>query len=1013
MRFALFLTLSLFLLDANLNFVAGQQAQTYESTLKSANEKLEAKDYISAKTYFEMALRIKPGDAVATKKLAETTALMKKQLEQQENFYAFLDQGDQLMKQGKADEALFSYQKALQIFPDDKYVGKQVLLIMDAKKAEQEKKQQFDQYRQLGEKLISEKKYDEALVQFNLALDLMPDHKETALRIAETRKTIEERNATEQTCIKLMNEANEYRKRKQYALAIEKIKEVQKLIPGWDDADRKIAGLLALERQQYDFEQVILKADQAYEQNNLTDARLFYENALQIISGEAYATGMINRIDTALGNEKIQRQKALDEALMTANQLFENGQYSESIPSYDKVLKLDPTNLTAQHRRAEAGQLLEAETAKRKALEQFEQLMADGDKAFRENNPEAALTQYQNALKVLPDNESAHLKIADCQRLIQENIDADTKMAQYQQLITQADALFAAGSFAQARQAYEKAQPLNPSSSHPTEQLQKLVKAIDNQAMIEKIQKQYLDLITTADLLFNEKKFDVAAQNYTEARKLKPDENYPPQQIQKIEEILSAQKESQLAENKFNELINHAIDAENKQQLETALELYVQAAAIKPNEILPNEKIGRLRSRIVEQQAVAEKEKAYNELLAEADRLFGKDDFQQAIENYRKSLTLNSTAEYPQKQIKAAEKALNEQKALAERDEAYQQAVAHADQLFDRGEFPAAIEKYSQALKLKPGSQYPTEQMAQAAKQLETKEAARQKELTISNLLNEAEQMLSSKNYSGALGKYSEVLRLDPNHVQANEKLSEVNRTLEALAREREEGYQAAMDEAEQNISIKEYKKALSSLNAALGFKPNDEAAQKRIKQVDAIIEERLMALRSEYNKAVAEADRFYNSRSYDQAIEKYLFAEGVKPDETYPREMIKKIATLIEENKIRELNTAAVLIPANTTKRFNFDPVDVTERRSNYILVKVRNTGNGDFPLLVNFGSKSGRNGGFVLPIPNNGELNDYIIKIGQQYKWFSEDNTWIEFLPENGTVEISILQISKGDSH
>ncbi|GAB1417428.1 hypothetical protein MASR2M12_01930 [Bacteroidales bacterium] len=1013
MRFALFLTLSLFLLDANLNFVAGQQAQTYESTLKSANEKLEAKDYISAKTYFEMALRIKPGDAVATKKLAETTALMKKQLEQQENFYAFLDQGDQLMKQGKADEALFSYQKALQIFPDDKYVGKQVLLIMDAKKAEQEKKQQFDQYRQLGEKLISEKKYDEALVQFNLALDLMPDHKETALRIAETRKTIEERNATEQTCIKLMNEADEYRKRKQYALAIEKIKEVQKLIPGWDDADRKIAGLLALERQQYDFEQVILKADQAYEQNNLTDARLFYENALQIISGEAYATGMINRIDTALGNEKIQQQKALDEALMTANQLFENGQYSESIPSYDKVLKLDPTNLTAQHRRAEAGQLLEAETAKRKALEQFEQLMADGDKAFRENNPEAALTQYQNALKVLPDNESAHLKIADCQRLIQENIDADTKMAQYQQLITQADALFAAGSFAQARQAYEKAQPLNPSSSHPTEQLQKLVKAIDNQAMIEKIQKQYLDLITTADLLFNEKKFDVAAQNYTEARKLKPDENYPPQQIQKIEEILSAQKESQLAENKFNELINHAIDAENKQQLETALELYVQAAAIKPNEILPNEKIGRLRSRIVEQQAVAEKEKAYNELLAEADRLFGKDDFQQAIENYRKSLTLNSTAEYPQKQIKAAEKALNEQKALAERDEAYQQAVAHADQLFDRGEFPAAIEKYSQALKLKPGSQYPTEQMAQAAKQLETKEAARQKELTISNLLNEAEQMLSSKNYSGALGKYSEVLRLDPNHVQANEKLSEVNRTLEALAREREEGYQAAMDEAEQNISIKEYKKALSSLNAALGFKPNDEAAQKRIKQVDAIIEERLMALRSEYYKAVAEADRFYNSRSYDQAIEKYLFAEGVKPDETYPREMIKKIATLIEENKIRELNTAAVLIPANTTKRFNFDPVDVTERRSNYILVKVRNTGNGDFPLLVNFGSKSGRNGGFVLPIPNNGELNDYIVKIGQQYKWFSEDNTWIEFLPENGTVEISILQISKGDSH
>ena len=64
---------------------------------------------------------------------------------------------------------------------------------------------------------------------------------------------------------------------------------------------------------------------------------------------------------------------------------------------------------------------------------------------------------------------------------------------------------------------------------------------------------------------------------------------------------------------------------------------------------------------------------------------------------------------------------------------------------------------------------------------------------------------------------------------------------------------------------------------------------------------------------------------------------------------------------------------------------------------------------LLVNFGSKAGRNGGFVLPIPKNADLNDFIVKVGQQYKWFSEDNTWIEFLPENGSIEISLVQISK----
>ena len=78
-------------------------------------------------------------------------------------------------------------------------------------------------------------------------------------------------------------------------------------------------------------------------------------------------------------------------------------------------------------------------------------------------------------------------------------------------------------------------------------------------------------------------------------------------------------------------------------------------------------------------------------------------------------------------------------------------------------------------------------------------------------------------------------------------------------------------------------------------------------------------------------------------------------------------------------------------------------------IVIKAKNTGETAFPLLVSFGSKNERNGGFVLPIPENGELNDFIVKIGQQYKWFSEDNTWLEFLPENGSIEIGLIQISK----
>ena len=54
------------------NIMQAQNAESYESLMKKGNDKFSAKDYISAKTYYEMALKQKSGDATAKKKLDET-----------------------------------------------------------------------------------------------------------------------------------------------------------------------------------------------------------------------------------------------------------------------------------------------------------------------------------------------------------------------------------------------------------------------------------------------------------------------------------------------------------------------------------------------------------------------------------------------------------------------------------------------------------------------------------------------------------------------------------------------------------------------------------------------------------------------------------------------------------------------------------------------------------------------------------------------------------------------------
>ena len=54
------------------NIVQAQNAESYESLMKKGNDKFNAKDYISAKTYYEMALKQKANDPTAKKKLDES-----------------------------------------------------------------------------------------------------------------------------------------------------------------------------------------------------------------------------------------------------------------------------------------------------------------------------------------------------------------------------------------------------------------------------------------------------------------------------------------------------------------------------------------------------------------------------------------------------------------------------------------------------------------------------------------------------------------------------------------------------------------------------------------------------------------------------------------------------------------------------------------------------------------------------------------------------------------------------
>ena len=659
--------------------VLAQNAETYESLMRSGNTKYAAKDYISAKTYYEMALKQRPKDAEAQSKLNETLAKIQADSERQEVFYAHLDAGDALNAQNRYEEALAEYDKALAIFPDDKYVGTQAQAIRDLLQERKDKQDAYDRAIAQGNTLLEEENFDAAILQFETAAEIFPNDKLPKDRLVEARRLQQLYNDKVGQFNTFLEEANQLGLRKNYEGAIAKLNQALELFPDDPQAKNLLQSMQSSKDVHDRYNSVIAEADRLYETKAYKEAKAQYQSALNVVAGDAYALDMIARLDPLIA-----QQDAEEAARIAAEQ--------------------EAARLAAE---AEAARLAAEAEAARIAAE-------------------------QEAARIAAEQEAARLAAEEA-----------------------------------ARKAAEE-----------------------------------------------------------EAARL-------------------------------------AAEAE-------AARLAAEAAAT----------------------AEAERQARIKTILDAADALF------------------------------------NEEKLV------------------------------------------------------------------------EAKQ------------KYQEVFTEDEGNATATAKIAEIDGIFARIAAEAQQRYDAAMAAATRFMNDENYREAVSQYNMALVAKPGDAEATAKLAESERLDNEKMAALRAQYNTFIKEGDKQYAAKALDKAVENYAKAVELGLGEPYPIEMIDKIDRLIEENKLYELNTEAFTMAANTPRRFTFNPVDVASRRSNYIILKARNLTPGkSFPMIVSFGSEAGKNGGFVLAISESEDEKTYLFRIGGQYKWFSENNTWIELISENDDVEVSLVMISRSN--
>ena len=231
-------------------------------------------------------------------------------------------------------------------------------------------------------------------------------------------------------------------------------------------------------------------------------------------------------------------------------------------------------------------------------------------------------------------------------------------------------------------------------------------------------------------------------RGYQEASRLKSEESYPKNKIAEINDIL-AKQQSELAAEQAEEEANYqaAIQegdaAFSSEEYQLASKAYERALEIKPNEAYPANQLGAIEKLMrdkaarqeeirLQQEREAKNEAAYQTAIATADRLFDEQKWSEAKNEYQLALGLKPSEAYPQNQIDAIQRRLDQIAAakLAKENEALQEErfkehMNNAQKGLETSSYSLAKREYEMALSIKPGDSYASSQLEKVIKILE------------------------------------------------------------------------------------------------------------------------------------------------------------------------------------------------------------------------------------------------------------------------------------------------------
>ncbi len=829
----------------------------------------------------------------------------KDKLANEAKYQAAIKEGESLyLVQKKYEQALLKYEEALTYKPKEplptQRIGELDALIAAKKKEDLAVNQADSEYLNLikaAELLRDQKKYDQAIAKYEEAIE-KKDEQGPKDQI-EIIKGLKKEAENQAKYLEAVKSADMFYTQKSYLAAKEKYTLANTLKPSEQhpitrlaDIETKLGAVTAAQEKKKKYDEAVEAADALFAAEKWEEAKTKYTEALTFEASATYPLDKIKDCNDKLALIAKDKEKAekIAKLLADGGVLYTGAKWNEAKVKYTEVLVLDPTNAEAKQKLEDISKEIANQADKASQDAKFVKLVSEGDLAVKGLKYADAKSKFEQALLIKADA-GAQAKLDDVLKKIKDIEDKEALEVKFQALKTEGLKLATEQQWVDAKSKLSEAL-LIKQDAVVIAKLKEVDAKIAANESLTKLEKEYADLIISAEGKETANDLDGAIAKYKEASLKKPTEQKPKDKIAELEAL------------KLNNLKQKEIDAK------------YDAAMKKGKDLMALQKYLDAIKEFNIANSIKSEEKEPIDLAAEAERLEkakGNEEDEKIEKIFTVALTKFEEKDYL-KSKELAERFLsfrpNEQRALdliknindielAKKN--YALKMQEAEQQVVAKNYTKAISLFEQAKVIKIDETKPQERIDAINKIISDQSSQAEKEALYKEYITKGGLSQTAKSYEMALSHFQNALSVKEKDQIATDKIAEIQQILDDIANanaselNKKNQFDALIAQADGTFAAEDFLASKTTYEKALDLDKTSTYAKAQIDE--CILRQRLKDASfadAEYNLIIKTGDELFDTKSYDRARENYSKALGLRPTDAYPKKRLDEIDAIL-----------------------------------------------------------------------------------------------------------------------